>query len=190
LFFVFLALKYHPDKNKDPKAEETFRSIAEAYDILGNPDKRRQYDSQGHQSYTSSNQDGFSGFHFNMNDFFKEFDAASSEFEKAHYRAHYQAHTQAHKRAHEQAHRNAFGFDFNSLFDDTDEIEGDSNADIDNIDIGNLFGGFSNGFGSEHIHIHTSHSSSSSQSNNGQQQNCRTVTRRQGNTVSTITECH
>ena len=66
LIDVFLALKYHPDKNKDPKAEETFRSIAEAYDVLGSPDKRRQYDAQGHQSFrsSSSNQDGFFGFSF------------------------------------------------------------------------------------------------------------------------------
>ena len=173
---MFTALKYHPDKNKDPKAEETFRMIAEAYDVLSNPDKRRQYDMQGHQSYTSSsNQNGFSGFHFNMHDFFKEFDAASSQF--------HQAHHTAHQRAHQQAHGSFFNFDFNSLFDDIDEPEMDvDNQDHDHFDLGDLFGGSI--FGGNNIHIHT-HTSSQHRS-----QNCRTVTRRQGNTVSTITECH
>ena len=130
----------------------------------------------------------FSGFHFNMNDFFKEFDAASSKFHHAHHQAHHQAHHRAHQEAHQQAHQSFFGFDFGSLFDDDDGIETDiNNAGGDHLDFGDLFGGFGGGggFGSDNIHIQksvfTEHSS---------QQNCRTVTRRQGNTVSTITECH
>ena len=35
-----MALKYHPDKNKDPGAEEKFKEIAEAYDVLTDSDKR------------------------------------------------------------------------------------------------------------------------------------------------------
>src|ERR1700748_3290522 len=39
-----LARKYHPDTNKDAGAEERFKQISEAYDVLGDPDKRKQYD--------------------------------------------------------------------------------------------------------------------------------------------------
>ena len=35
-----MALKFHPDKNKDPGAEEKFKEIAEAYDVLADTDKR------------------------------------------------------------------------------------------------------------------------------------------------------
>ncbi len=43
-----LARKFHPDINKDPGAEATFKEIAEAYDVLSDPDTRRKYDSFGH----------------------------------------------------------------------------------------------------------------------------------------------
>lgn len=39
-----LAVKYHPDRNPDPKAAERIREINIAYDVLGDPDKRRKYD--------------------------------------------------------------------------------------------------------------------------------------------------
>jgi len=42
-----MALKFHPDKNKDPGAEEKFKEIAEAYDVLADTDKRATFDRYG-----------------------------------------------------------------------------------------------------------------------------------------------
>src|ERR1700755_114502 len=40
-----LAAKHHPDKNQnDPKAADRFKEISEAYQVIGDPDKRQQYD--------------------------------------------------------------------------------------------------------------------------------------------------
>jgi curved DNA-binding protein len=42
-----LARTYHPDINKDPEAEERFKEISEAYDVLSDPESRRRYDAFG-----------------------------------------------------------------------------------------------------------------------------------------------
>src|SRR5258706_7470835 len=43
-----LARAYHPDVNKDPEAEERFKEVAEAYDVLSDPETRKRYDAYGH----------------------------------------------------------------------------------------------------------------------------------------------
>ena len=43
------ALRYHPDKNKSPEAEDKFKEIAEAYDILSDPKKKDVYDRFGEE---------------------------------------------------------------------------------------------------------------------------------------------
>src|SRR3954453_14665380 len=42
-----LARQYHPDTNKDAGAEERFKQISEAYDVLGDPEKRKRFDRGG-----------------------------------------------------------------------------------------------------------------------------------------------
>lgn len=44
-----MALKFHPDKNKDANAEEKFKEIAEAYEVLSDPKKRVIYDQYGEE---------------------------------------------------------------------------------------------------------------------------------------------
>ena len=67
-----VALKYHPDRNPDDKeAEDKFKEAAEAYDVLGNEEKRRKYDQFGHQAFGAGA--GGGGFHGNMNDIFDMF---------------------------------------------------------------------------------------------------------------------
>lgn len=44
-----MALRFHPDKNKDANAEEKFKEIAEAYEVLSDPKKRGIYDQLGEE---------------------------------------------------------------------------------------------------------------------------------------------
>lgn len=60
-----LALKYHPDRNQeDPKAEEKFKEINEAYEVLSDAQKRATYDQFGHSAFDQAGAagGGFSGF--------------------------------------------------------------------------------------------------------------------------------
>ena len=43
-----LAMKFHPDVNKDPGAEDKFKEINEAYEVLSDQQKRQTYDQFGH----------------------------------------------------------------------------------------------------------------------------------------------
>ncbi|XP_034544578.1 dnaJ homolog subfamily B member 14 [Notolabrus celidotus] len=59
-----LALKFHPDKNHAPGATEAFKKIGNAYAVLSNPDKRRQYDLTGGDEPSSPGHSHGGGFDF------------------------------------------------------------------------------------------------------------------------------
>ena len=62
--FRKLAKEYHPDINKEAGAEAKFKEIGEAYAVLSDPEKRRQYDQFGHAAFQNGGAGGagFSGF--------------------------------------------------------------------------------------------------------------------------------
>ena len=81
--FRTLAKKNHPDKNlNDKKAEERFKLVNEANEVLGNPEKRKQYDDLGENwqqnqhaqsQHRQSNQGFGGGNHDGFSDFFEQF---------------------------------------------------------------------------------------------------------------------
>lgn len=65
-----LAKKYHPDMNPgDTAAEKKFKEASEAYAVLSDPEKRRQYDQYGHAAFEPGAGGGFGGFDFSSMDF-------------------------------------------------------------------------------------------------------------------------
>uniref|UniRef100_A0A0B6ZGL3 DnaJ homolog subfamily B member 9 n=1 Tax=Arion vulgaris TaxID=1028688 RepID=A0A0B6ZGL3_9EUPU len=110
--FRSLALKYHPDKNKDKDAVETFQKIVKAYEVIGDPQKRQVYDMTGGTSY------GDGSVKIDMSEFFQQFDQAIKGF------------TQNMKFSDQDEGSEGFNsgkaggyFNFDSLFNDVDSDE-------------------------------------------------------------------
>lgn len=162
--FRKLALKYHPDKNSDPNANEKFRDIAEAYKVLSDEEQRRKYDSYGHDGLNNDNFENGHSFHehfnqhFDSKSFFKQFDD----------------HFKFHRGFERNMHDDMFGFaDF--FGDDGDEG----------------FGFFDDGaFNDMHMDFGNGHTSFQAQTlKTNSKQKCKTVRKKVGNTITTYTTC-
>lgn len=68
-----LARKYHPDVNDGDDAQEKFKTVTHAYEILSDPQKRRVYDTTGNENGTDNGAGGFSGQGFAFQDIFETF---------------------------------------------------------------------------------------------------------------------
>jgi molecular chaperone DnaJ len=78
--FRRLARQYHPDVNKEKGAEARFKEINEAYEVLGDPQKRQAYDRFGHAGVNAGagSSPGFENFTVNFGDLFEQFFGAAA----------------------------------------------------------------------------------------------------------------
>lgn len=109
-----LALKFHPDKNHAPGATDAFKKIGNAYAVLSNADKRRQYDMSGGEEPNSPNHTHGGGFDFHrgfeaditpedlFNMFFGGGFPSSSTHTFSNGRSSYRHHTDGHERTNER----------------------------------------------------------------------------------------
>ena len=165
--FRNLALKYHPDKNPDKDTSKKFRQIAEAYEILRDEDKRRQYDQNGHNAWGGSSSDGFKPGNFNFDDLFKDFDDDFFGDLKGHFSQHFGSHKMAHESA--GGHFDMGDVNFEEFFNSPFGKHNDDHMFGKDI---NMFGNMNN---------------IKKESRNGQ--SCKTVTQKVGNMVTTYTHC-
>jgi len=171
--FKQLALKYHPDKNPDKDTTKKFREIAEAYEVLGDEDKRRQYDQDGHNAWGAPGDGGFKPGNFNFDDLFKGFDDQFFKDMNMDMRGHFGNHFGSHKAAHE-AHGGAFNMhdiNFEEMFNSPFMNMNNDDSDMFGRDM-DMFGS------SQQVRM---------ERRGGQR--CKTVTQQVGNTRTTYTQC-
>ncbi|XP_063218853.1 dnaJ homolog subfamily B member 9-like [Bacillus rossius redtenbacheri] len=183
--FRKLAVKYHPDKNKQKGAENKFTEIAEAYEVLSDPAKRRTYDQLGSGMFGGANGAGGS-HHFNHDNMYHSFEETMGN--TFHFGGH--GHGDFHGQ-HRHAQGHGFVFEdifmedpFMNFFGQDEHTFGDGSSFF-----GSHFsqGGHANAHaGSQFSSVHSSHHSERQKRG----QTCYTRTERVGNTVTTYTECH
>ncbi|OQR93951.1 hypothetical protein THRCLA_08292 [Thraustotheca clavata] len=127
-----LAVKWHPDKNKDPSAEERFKRIGEAYAVLSDPTKRQEYDYN--RKFNSSHRTSHANDHysqpftfFDARDLFQAFFGGHDPFMEMHMG----------NRSRSTRHRDPFGF--SSMMMDMDDFMGSSMMSMSSSSFG---GGF------------------------------------------------
>lgn len=198
--FRKLALKYHPDKNKKPGAEEKFKQIAQAYEVLSDSEKRKQYDSFGSSAFKGGDGAGPHFQEFDMRDFFRHFDDAFSFHQQEHNRAHFHRGGPQHDfgghHHHHHGHQRGGGggggprsffenaFNMEDLFSDFDDEDGGR------MPFGEVFGS-GESFARSHFarHAQNHHSNMFHQRSGDGQGHCKTVRQRVGNMVTTYTQC-
>lgn len=177
--FRKLALKYHPDKNKEKGAEDKFREIAEAYEVLSDPAKKKDYDRMGDGNFQRKTNFKPGNFHFDFDDLFKGFDMDGMFGDmKGHFGQHFGSH-------HQQHNSNGGHFDFSSQFADMG-FEEFFNRPF-NMQDNDFFGNDIN------RDLHFGQSSRTARKEKRSQgrrsQSCKTVTQKVGNMVTTYTQC-
>ena len=160
--FRNLALKYHPDKNPDEDTSLKFREIAEAYEVLRDEEKRRQYDQMGHGAWGG----GYKPGDFNFDDLFKDFDDDIFKDLRSHFAQHFGNHKMAHEST--GGHFDFADVNIDKLFQKPDWF-----------DESELFG--------KDAELHGSSKKIKMEVKNGQK--CKTVTQKVGNSVTTFTQC-
>ena len=70
--FRKLAKQYHPDVSKEPNAEEKFKEAQEAYAVLSDESRRKQYDQFGHQAFDNNGMGGFDFSDIDLSDILRE----------------------------------------------------------------------------------------------------------------------
>jgi len=191
--FRRLAAKLHPDKNPNnpEEAEKKFVKIAEAYEVLQDPQKRAQYDRFGDAAFKNGGNGGSHHGNFNMNDFFSGFDEAFANFRSGN--------KQRHKKA-----KSHFGFNFDDLFEDDfhsdfghfDSFFGPSGGNENSEGFGDLYDNLNLQFSQGNRggrrganFMNADFQASSFSSSHSKTQRCKTITTRSGNSVSTQTIC-
>ncbi|KAI4570442.1 hypothetical protein MJT46_005959 [Ovis ammon polii x Ovis aries] len=175
--FHKLAMKYHPDKNKSPDAEAKFREIAEAYETLSDANRRKEYDTLGHNAFTNGKGQRASGspfehsFNFNFDDLFKDFDffgQNQNTRSKKHFENHFQTRQDGSSRQRHHFQEFSFGGGlFDDMFEDMEKMFSFSGFDTTN----------------------NRHTVQTENRFHGSSKHCRTVTQRRGNMVTTYTDC-
>jgi len=163
--FRNLALKYHPDKNPDKDTTKKFQEVAEAYEVLSDPEKRKQYDMKGHNAWGEGGTSGFKPGNFNFDELFKGFDDQffkEMQGMKSHFAHHFGSH------GHEFA-GGAFNFQGDLNFEDIFHTPF--------ADGSNMFGRDINMFGRDEVKKGRS------------EQKCRTVLQQVGKLKTTYTKC-
>ncbi|XP_074644657.1 dnaJ homolog subfamily B member 9-like [Tubulanus polymorphus] len=177
--FRKLAVKYHPDKNKDdPAAEKKFIEIAKAHEVLTDEEKRKRYDMFGEEGLDGNTGNAGHGFHFNFDDIFEGFDS-------------FHHHGSRQKDNARQQQQQFFQFD--DFFNDADfGFHGDHhhhNQPHDHFGSFDSFFGGGGAFEDDMDFFGGGGGGGGGAFSAGSGRNCRTITQRIGNRVVTTTQC-